>query len=525
MGNNNTSSSSSTTPTNSPNIGYRILGIHPNTPADKSDLIPFFDFIVGCNGNLLFQSIHAKYVTSTSRSSNEYTNNDDIDFQKEIQKAAQNYASSLELLVYNIKSRSCRCVSVSLFAPLDTRIYGDCNTLCIQDGLLGAIIRLDDYSAESYVEDQIIRCLDVKPGSPADCSGIHPFHDYILGTNETVFSNLDIFADVLQVNENRSICIYIYSSVHDTVRVVRLVPTYAWVCSYSGADTDTHARHNNMGRISFSERSLFGAEVGIGFLHRLPAKCRETNGRFANNFSTDAAAEQAKDHYYRCTTAKECLSDIEAESVMVTKDDLATQDTTSLGTNNDDDSDDESDISDISHTSFQFSRPLDDYQPSSSQVLHSDNNDNGNSRDQSIDFVTGMLTVSSIDVVSESIQTSCSQVDDILFTRNVMNEVGSECDKEKLGVNERGMILVQNRESEKDCVIEDAGVELKELEREEGLEKEDEEDNNYNHDAFHLVSPMDPFTPFPIFPSLQNSLPLLPDEKSVFEFPPPPKMP
>ena len=118
---------------------------------------------------------------------------------------------------------------------------------------------------------------------------------------------------------------------------------------------------------------------------------------------------------------------------MVTKDDFAAQVTTSLGINNDDVSDDESDISDISDNKFQFSIPLADYQSSSSLVLHSDYSDNDNRRDQNIDLFTGTRTMISNDVASESIHNSSLQVDDIGFTRNVMKEVLSKCDEEKLG--------------------------------------------------------------------------------------------
>ena len=35
-------------------LGYRILGVQPDSPASRAGLVSFFDFLVGANGQLLF---------------------------------------------------------------------------------------------------------------------------------------------------------------------------------------------------------------------------------------------------------------------------------------------------------------------------------------------------------------------------------------------------------------------------------------------------------------------------------------
>lgn len=35
-------------------LGYRILGVQPNSPASRAGLVSFFDFLVGVNGQLMF---------------------------------------------------------------------------------------------------------------------------------------------------------------------------------------------------------------------------------------------------------------------------------------------------------------------------------------------------------------------------------------------------------------------------------------------------------------------------------------
>ena len=37
-------------------LGYRVLGVQPNSPASKAGLVSFFDFLVGANGQLLLAS-------------------------------------------------------------------------------------------------------------------------------------------------------------------------------------------------------------------------------------------------------------------------------------------------------------------------------------------------------------------------------------------------------------------------------------------------------------------------------------
>ena len=34
-------------------LGYRVLGVQPNSPASSAGLVSFFDFLVGCNGRML----------------------------------------------------------------------------------------------------------------------------------------------------------------------------------------------------------------------------------------------------------------------------------------------------------------------------------------------------------------------------------------------------------------------------------------------------------------------------------------
>jgi hypothetical protein len=37
-------------------LGYRVLGVQPNSPASAAGLVSFLDFLVGCNGEMLLAS-------------------------------------------------------------------------------------------------------------------------------------------------------------------------------------------------------------------------------------------------------------------------------------------------------------------------------------------------------------------------------------------------------------------------------------------------------------------------------------
>ena len=59
---------------------------------------------------------------------------------------------------------------------------------------------------------------DVYLGSPAYEADLQPFKDFILGTRELTFDNLQAFAKYVQINKNREIHLYIYNVDREQVR-------------------------------------------------------------------------------------------------------------------------------------------------------------------------------------------------------------------------------------------------------------------------------------------------------------------
>jgi len=209
-------------------LGYRVLGVQPNSPASTAGLVSFLDFLVGVNGEMLMGSGEGL------QEGDEY---DDIDFPALLK---ENNGKELELLVHNIKSNSQRLVNITPSSE-----WGGA-------GLLGVTIRLDNYGG---ADERLIRVLSVEHNSPAAIAGLVPMTDYLLGTTSSSFDSDSALAEVLMVHSDRIVEIYVYSSETDLVRVVTLMPTLSW-----------------------GGRGLLGAEIGTGYLHGFPKSCRNTDG-------------------------------------------------------------------------------------------------------------------------------------------------------------------------------------------------------------------------------------------------------
>ena len=227
-------------------LGYRVLGVQPSSPASRSGLVSFFDFLVGVNGQLLFDNgEHAD-------GNGEYF--EDLDF---VAVLKDNVDKEIELLVWNIKSKSQRFINL-----VPSTNWGGA-------GLLGVTIRMDDYIT---AEENLLRILEVQPKSPAAMAGLTRNVDYLLGTTMESFENEEVLGDVLYEYEDQILEVYVYNTESDVVRVVTLLPNLKW-----GGD------------------GLLGAQVGRGFLHRLPNSCRQSLGTSFDRKITVNSADDTVD--------------------------------------------------------------------------------------------------------------------------------------------------------------------------------------------------------------------------------------
>jgi len=212
-------------------LGSRVLGVQPNSPASRAGLVSFFDFLVGVNGQIMFGC----EPEDGGDGDGEFY--EDVDFPA-LLKGSIN--QEIELLVYNIKSQTQRLITLT-----PSTSWGGA-------GLLGVTIRTDDYST---AEENLLRILSVSPRSPAALAGLTPLSDFLLGTAQESFENEGMLANILETFEDEVLEVYVYNTESDVVRVVTIVPTIKW-----------------------GGGGLLGAEVGRGYLHRLPKACRGTLG-------------------------------------------------------------------------------------------------------------------------------------------------------------------------------------------------------------------------------------------------------
>ena len=202
----------------SDSVGYRVLGVQPNSPASNCGLVSFFDFIVAAN------EVPLRTLDTTL-----------ID----LIKASEDVL--LPLTVYNWKSNTTRQVALT-----PSRKWPG-------EGMLGITIRFDTYH---NADDYVYRVFDVEANSPAELAGLQDSSDYILGTSEKVFRDVDSLFDELQQHVNRPLEFYVYNTDTDEVRNVVIMPSSDW-----------------------GGEGILGAAVACGFLHRIPRDNRDTIGR------------------------------------------------------------------------------------------------------------------------------------------------------------------------------------------------------------------------------------------------------
>jgi len=162
--------------------GFRIFKVNAGSPAAEAGLEVFFDFIVEISG--------VKMAADQS-----------VFFEK-IQEA-ENVGA--KLVVHNIRTNTSRDVMVT------PRKWGGA-------GLLGAVVRYD--SLES-TDNQGIRVLEVFENSPARAAGLVPYKDYLLGTTEVMFRDLDELIDIINLCLGRRMQIYVYNSDTEQIREAR----------------------------------------------------------------------------------------------------------------------------------------------------------------------------------------------------------------------------------------------------------------------------------------------------------------
>jgi len=198
----------------SPEVGgFRVFKVNDDSPAFEAGLEVFFDFIVEINGGRM--------------------DSDQNQFFKTIM-ASEN--TRMTLKVFNIRTHAYRDVFIT------PRKWGGA-------GLLGSVVR---YDSLDNVDNQGFRVLEVFEKSPASQAGLVPWKDFLLGTTEVMFRDMDELAEIVNIRRGQRIQVYVYNSESESIREVGIMPNSNW----GGA-------------------GLIGADIRTGLLHRIPAPRRK----------------------------------------------------------------------------------------------------------------------------------------------------------------------------------------------------------------------------------------------------------
>ena len=152
--------------------GYRVLGVQPNSPAAKADLVSFFDFVVAAN-NVPLRTLDSTFIEMIKGSNDR----------------------PLPLTIYNLKSETTRDVVLT-----PSRSWGG-------QGMLGVTIRFDSYW---QADASVIRVLEVQPNTAAEMANLRPETDFLLGTAERVFKDPEALYDECQQHPDAPVEFYVY---------------------------------------------------------------------------------------------------------------------------------------------------------------------------------------------------------------------------------------------------------------------------------------------------------------------------
>ncbi|KJA24033.1 hypothetical protein HYPSUDRAFT_39165 [Hypholoma sublateritium FD-334 SS-4] len=218
----------STSQSDIPPRGLHVLRVTPSSPAFHSNIEPFFDFVVGFEGD----SPSSEAIDASA-----------------LEKIVESHENrTLNLHVWNSKTKQTRIVPVTpsrvwsqqSISPNDSQQLPS----SAQPSLLGLSMRLCQLEMAA---DNVWHVLDVLEGSPAESAGLVPMGDWILGWSGGVLSAENDFYDLVDAHVDKPLRVYVYSYDFDTLREVVLIPNRHW-----------------------GGEGLLGCVFGFGLLHRIP---------------------------------------------------------------------------------------------------------------------------------------------------------------------------------------------------------------------------------------------------------------
>lgn len=192
--------------------GFRVLRVHPGTPAEAADLEPFFDFIT---------QIEEESLCSR-----------DTSVQSVLKRIDAAEGRPIRLTVYNARHRMSREVYIQPARASSSLV------------LLGVSLQFASFD-EALTSP--LRVLRVRAGSPAEKAGLKEGADYILGDDKGAYRGVSDLIAGAEEHLGSSLSLFVFDKEKESVRGVVLQPCDDW-----------------------GGEGCLGCDVGSGFLHRVP---------------------------------------------------------------------------------------------------------------------------------------------------------------------------------------------------------------------------------------------------------------
>lgn len=187
-----------------PSKALHVLRVTPSSPASKTDIEPFFDFVVGFQGDASISSLDAT----------------------ELEKIVEAHEGKpLNLVVWNSKNQESRGAVVILPVVVTSDLHPimvpreppvvvpiipsmawvqskpPTNESDVKPSLLGLSVRMCE---PEFSLENVWHVLDVLEGSPAESAGLVPYGDWIIGWSGGVLGAEGDFYDVVE-----AVCVFL----------------------------------------------------------------------------------------------------------------------------------------------------------------------------------------------------------------------------------------------------------------------------------------------------------------------------
>ena len=181
-----------------PSKALHVLRVTPSSPASKTDIEPFFDFVVGFQGDALINNLDAAELEKIVESHEGRTLNLVVWNSKNQESRGAVVVSPTSVMSHSLPYHgSAPSPTVVPIIPSRTWVQSkpSTNGSDIKPSLLGLSVRMCE---PEFSLENVWHVLDVLEGSPSESAGLVPYGDWIIGWSGGVLGAEGDFYDVVE---------------------------------------------------------------------------------------------------------------------------------------------------------------------------------------------------------------------------------------------------------------------------------------------------------------------------------------